>query len=350
MRGKKGNLLLTELVDINRWQLIQDYFSEVIGTGLRTLDLEGKSITKPSRTPRFCSEVVAGSPLGLKRCRNCRPMPIYGLETGSSSFSFPCPAGPQNFVVPIIYNGLKVAAHIIVGPVIFGKREELDKSEETARNLGISKEDLEDALREIKTFTFRGIQLAVGLLGEVSSYICRLSYEKFEMGESALESSFMTSAVDESLTKVDLPRDGETIDGLLQVLLDVALNTMGAEMGSIMLLDQETGELFVKTAKGLDKEIIKNVRMKVGEGIAGLVARDKRALLLDEEVKDPEVRSLLKRPEIQSALVAPLKIDDELIGILTVGTVHPSDRFTQDNLNLIAHLANKTGEVACHKL
>lgn len=345
MRGRK-NLLLTELVDMNKWQQIQDYFSEVIGTGLRTLDLEGRSLTKPSRTPRFCSEVVASSPLGLKRCRNCRPMSVHGFEGGKDSFSFPCPAGPQNFVVPVIYNDSKVAAHVIVGPVIFGKREELDKSEETARDLEISKEDLADALREIKTFTFRGIQLAVGLLGEVSSYICRLSHEKLEMGIRTLESSFMASALDESLKKVDLPRD---IDTLLQVLLDVALKTMRAEMGSIMLFDQETGELFVKTAKGLDEEIIKDVRMKIGEGIAGLVARDKQALLLDEEVKDPEVKSLLKRPEIQSALVAPLKIDDELIGILTVGTVHPTDKFTQDNLNLIAHLANRTGEVARHE-
>ena len=343
------NLLLTELVDMNRWQQIQDYFSEVIGAGLRTLDLEGRPLTKPSMLPRFCSEVVASSPLGLKRCRNCRPMPIHGLETGKDSFSFPCPAGPQNFVIPVIYNDSKVAAHIVVGPVIFGKREELDKCEETARNLEINQEDLTDALREIKTFTFRGIQLAVGLLGEVSSYICRLSHEKFEMGIRTLESSFMaSSAIDESLERMDLPRNN--IDTLLQVLLDVALKTMGAEMGSIMLLDQETGELFVKTAKGLDEEIIKDVRMKIGEGIAGLVARNKQALLLDEEVTDPEVKNLLKRPEIQSALVAPLRIDDELIGILTVGTVHPTDKFTQDNLNLIAHLANRTGEVASYKI
>ena len=289
MRGRRS-LLITELVDMNKWQQIQDYFSEVIGTGLRTLDLEGKALTKPSGTPRFCSEVVASSPLGLKRCRNCRPMPIHGLETGNDSFSFPCPAGPQNFVVPVIYSNSKVAAHVIVGPVIFGKREELDKSEETARNLGISQEDLADALREIKTFTFRGIQLSLGLLEEVSSYICHLSYEKLDLGIRALESSLTDYENDLSAN----------LNDLLQILLDVTLKTMKAEMGSIMLLDQKTGELFIKIAKGLKEEIIEKARTKVGEGIAGLVARDKQALLLiNEEIQDPEVKNLLKRPEIQ---------------------------------------------------
>ncbi len=340
MIRNERNLLLTELVDMNRWQHIQDYFSEVIGTGLRTLDMEGTPLTKPSKVPRFCSEVVASSPLGLKRCRNCRPMLIPGLESEKTSFSFPCPAGPQNFVVPVIYDHSKVTAHIIVGPVIFGKREELDKCEETARNLGISKEDLEDALREIKTFTFRGIQLSLGLLEEVSSYICHLSYEKLDLGIRALESSLTDYENDLSAT----------LNDLLRILLDVTLKTMKAEMGSIMLLDQKTGELFIKIATGLKEEIIENARTKVGEGIAGLVARDKQALLLiNEEIKDPEVKNLLKRPEIQSAVVAPLKIDGEVIGVLNVGTVEPTNRFTQDNLNLITHLANRTGEVARHR-
>lgn len=79
MRKEGGNILLTELVNMNKWQQIQDYFSEVIGVGLRTFDLEGNSLTRPSGTPRFCSGVVGDSPLGLKRCRNCHPRPIPGL-------------------------------------------------------------------------------------------------------------------------------------------------------------------------------------------------------------------------------------------------------------------------------
>ena len=338
MEEKRGDLPLTRLVDINKWQQIQDYFSEVIGAGLRTLNREGQSLTKPSKLPRFCSEVVMSSPLGLRRCRNCRPLPIPGLETGKkASFSFPCPAGPQNFAIPVIYDGSRTTAYIILGPVLFDKREEeIGKCEEAARDLEINSTDLVDALREIKTFTFRGIQLATGLLEEVSSYICQLSYEKLELGMRTLESSFADSGIDLSTNP----------DDLLRALLDITLKTLKAEMGSIMLLDQKSGELFIKMARGLKEEIIKNVRVKIGEGIAGLVARDKQGLLVNEEIKDPEVKGFLKRPEIQSALVTPLKINDDIVGILNVSTVEPANRFTQDSLNLVTQMVNRAGEVA----
>ena len=336
MRKERGNILLTELVNMNKWQRIQDYFSEVIGVGLRTFDLEGNSLTRPSGTPRFCLGVVGSSPLGLKRCRSCHPLPVPGLEAERTAFSFPCPAGPRNFVVPITYNDSEVTARIIVGPVIFDRREAFDRCKEAARNLGIDREDLEDALREIKTFTFRGIQLAIGLLEEVSGYLCHLSYERLKMGIGMLESSFADSGKERFAS----------VDNLLRVLLDVTLRAMKAEAGSIMLLDQRSGELFIKVARGLKEEVVKNVRVKIGEGIAGRVVRDKRALLLNEEMKDSEIRSFLKRPEIQSALVAPLKVTDKVIGVLNVSTVESTNRFTQDNLNLVTHLANRAGEVA----
>ncbi len=338
MKGdRKGDLSLTGLVDINKWQQIQDYFSEVIGAGLRTLDREGQSLTKPSRTPRFCSEVMMSSPPGLRRCRDCRPLSVPGPGTEKRvSLSFPCPAGPQNFVVPITSQGAKTVAYIIVGPVLFGKREETENCEEAARDLEINQEALADALREIKTFTFRGIQAAVGLLEEVGNYICRLSSEKLDLGIGTLESSLTDLGMDLSAS----------IDDLLRVLLDVTLKTMRAEMGSIMLLDQKSGELFIKIARGLKEEIIENVRIKVGEGIAGLVARDRQGLLINEEVRDPEVKGFLKRPEIQSALVAPLKINDEFIGVLNVSTVEPDNGFTRDSLNLLTQMVNRAGEMA----
>lgn len=258
------------------------------------------------------------------------------MKTERTAFSFPCPAGPRNFVVPIAYNDLKVAARIIIGPVIFDRQEAFDRGKEAARSLGIDKEDLEDALREVKSFTFRGIQLAIGLLEEVSSYLCHLSYERLKMGIGMLESSFADSGKERFAS----------VDNLLRVLLDVTLRAMKAETGSIMLLDQRSGELFIKVARGLKEEVVKNVRVKLGEGIAGRVVRDNRALLLGEEISDPGVRSLLKRPEIQSAVVAPLKVTDKVIGVLNVSTVEPTNKFTQDNLNLVTHLADRAGELA----
>ena len=53
--------------------------------------------------------------------------------------------------------------------------------------------------------------------------------------------------------------------------IEAATALLGAEAGSLLLVDQETGELFFEVALGEKGDRLKEIRLKPGQGIAGWV-------------------------------------------------------------------------------
>ena len=73
---------------------------------------------------------------------------------------------------------------------------------------------------------------------------------------------------------------GQISPQILELMLDVILEVMRAEHGSIMLLDEKNHELSIKTARGLKDEIIQNASVCLGSGIAGKVAASGQSVFL----------------------------------------------------------------------
>lgn len=321
------DITLKDIVDITQWQKIQDHFAEVIGIHMRTVDLEGNLITTPSNTARLCEEIVRGSPVGMARCGKCLPPSIGDLELYKMwEEGYLCHIGLHNFSIPVIVTNNKTIAYVLVGPILLGERKKTSRYQEKITELGIDLERFIDGLIEIKLFSFSGIQAVVELLYDVTSYIAQLGYHRFK-----LERIIPLPKVSEMVYKF-------YIDRLLNALLDVSFNTTDAEFGSIMLLDEKRGELYIKIGRGIKKDIIKQARLKIGEGIAGLAAQEKRSLLLDDKITDERIKSRLQRPEIKSAIVTPLQLKDEIFGVMNLGTSQPSNKFNYENIAILNQL------------
>jgi signal transduction protein with GAF and PtsI domain len=67
----------------------------------------------------------------------------------------------------------------------------------------------------------------------------------------------------------------EDIGSIAYLILDLAINYTEAEKGSLMLLDNR-GQLYIHSARGINHELSRDYRLKVGEGIAGRVAAEQR--------------------------------------------------------------------------
>src|SRR3989338_7081459 len=77
------------------------------------------------------------------------------------------------------------------------------------------------------------------------------------------------------------------LDKLLKVVLELAAQVVQAETGSLLILDEKTNELVFDVALGEAGKELKTIRLKLGEGIAGWVAKENKPLIVNDPANDP---------------------------------------------------------------
>ena len=140
---------------------------------------------------------------------------------------------------------------------------------------------------------------------------------------------------------VDLTR----LKKIFDVLLEAAFEVSQADIGSVMFLDQARQSLRVEASKGIPEEIARTAKVRIGEGISGIAAEGGRPLLITKEILvDQRLRPYLLRPLLSSSMVIPIKVEDQVVGVLNLGTLQGSTvRFNAANLPAMSKLANLVG-------
>jgi len=128
---------------------------------------------------------------------------------------------------------------------------------------------------------------------------------------------------------------------LLQATLEQTMAALGAGVGSIMLLDDETKTLSIRVSSGVPKEFVEKTAQPVGKGIAGWVAQHGEPVLINDPAGDPRFRLVAVRPDVTSAMSVPLKTRKKTVGVLNVSTVMPNKAFNEHDLKLLCTLANQ---------
>ena len=133
---------------------------------------------------------------------------------------------------------------------------------------------------------------------------------------------------------------------VLQRLLFAAMQNVGGERGSIVVLD-DTGKPIDATivyGKSLHEHTTQQLRETVDRGLAGWVIKNRKAVLIPDTSKDER---WLKRQDdakdqsgAKSAICVPLLARDNLVGVLTL--VHPApNAFGPDHLELMQAIADQ---------
>ncbi|MCM8774676.1 MAG: PocR ligand-binding domain-containing protein [Candidatus Omnitrophica bacterium] len=295
----------TDIWERDRWQKIQDRFSEVLKVTLCTVDRYGNCITRCSLAPRLCEEVMNSTIESAKVCSDCRQRALVNAEK-SWKEGYLCPLGLYFFPVPLKIKDV-TWGYLIVGPVILGKRDE-STYKDRIENLGINIDIFLDALREIKVFSFYGINSVIDLLYDLSIQI--------------LSTNFI-------------------VDKFLTVLLEAAHNFTQSDRSSIMLFNEDTKELYIKVAKGIEEDIIANTRLKLGEGLAGMVAQQDNPLFLNNDTVDERIRKRFRNRAIAYSIIMPIKVKNKLLGILNIATYKQNpDKFNFQTIETITKLKN----------
>lgn len=319
----ENNYTFENLIDVERWRKIQLHFSDVVGVSLATIDSQGRFLLPPTGKFKICEEFLnrSSSSLKLKTCFSC---PLSFLKEISSDWKKPsvCPLGLNFFFIPGKIKE-EVLVYIVVGPLILGSRD-FKYFSSKASQFNLEEELLRDLLRETKVFSFGTIDSFLELLYNIFSYFLQLGYDRLKLKEIIPE-----------FPQVDKKIHRFYVDKLLNSFLDTSSRFSGADIGSIMVFDEERGELYIKIARGLDTQIVRKTHLKLGEGLAGLVAQRREPLFIEEDTQDEILKGRLRRPEIKSSLIAPLKVKDRLFGVLNLATLRVNPEFTSQILNTL---------------
>ncbi|MGH9428873.1 MAG: GAF domain-containing protein, partial [Terriglobia bacterium] len=128
--------------------------------------------------------------------------------------------------------------------------------------------------------------------------------------------------------------------GLYRAILMKTAELTGAEQASLMIFDETSQELSIKCVKGLNEKIVQNLRVKPGQGIAGLVFETGRSLLVKNVDQDSRFTERQRaRYKTKSLICVPLRIDQRKIGVINL-TDKTGDGFDENDLRLVESIAS----------
>jgi GAF domain-containing protein/FixJ family two-component response regulator len=128
------------------------------------------------------------------------------------------------------------------------------------------------------------------------------------------------------------------LETLLSRLVEASVFLSKADEGILFLMDEETGELYLRAAKGVGEKYAHGLRLRVDDSLIGEVVRTGEPL----RVSSPEDRLELKLKTgylVSSLLYVPLKLRDEIMGVLGVSNRVSDRSFTatdQHRLDILA--------------
>ena len=140
------------------------------------------------------------------------------------------------------------------------------------------------------------------------------------------------------------------LQGILNIVMEQISGLLKPKNWSLLLLDENTGELSFDIAVGEGSEKIKDLKLKLGEGIAGWVAKEGMALLVPDVSKDPrfcDKTDKITKFKTKSIICVPLRTKGRCLGVIElINKVHddPSDTdsFGKHDLFVLTTLADYT--------
>lgn len=132
---------------------------------------------------------------------------------------------------------------------------------------------------------------------------------------------------------------------VLNIVMEKISELLHPKNWSLMLLDEKTNELSFEIAVGKGSKKLKNLKLKLGEGIAGWVAKEKTPLLVPDVSKDKRFFSQADKMsnfKTKSIVCVPLVTKDKCLGVIELLNKVEENSFGDEDLQVLTILADYT--------
>jgi len=128
------------------------------------------------------------------------------------------------------------------------------------------------------------------------------------------------------------------LDELLKKIAELTNRIVPYEIFAIFLLDDEEQELYLRFSIGHPPEVVKGLRIKLGDGVTGTAAMERTTVVVDDVRKYPRYIDVVKRA--RSELAVPLISQNRVVGVLDIESPQPG-YFREDQVKLLNLLASQ---------
>lgn len=126
------------------------------------------------------------------------------------------------------------------------------------------------------------------------------------------------------------------LQAVLNSVVEAAVRITLAEEGLLLLLDEETGELYVRAAQNVDSHMAQALRLRVNDSLAGQVVRTGKPVMIG----DAGAHKIKTAYLVRAVVYVPLKTRERVIGVLGVDNQRSERAFSQHDVGLLSALAD----------
>jgi diguanylate cyclase (GGDEF)-like protein len=133
------------------------------------------------------------------------------------------------------------------------------------------------------------------------------------------------------------------LDQVLRTIMEKINEVLRPDTWSLLLMDQEKQELYFQIATGQGAEALKDVRIKVGQGLAGWVAQSGEAVVVPDTSKDARFFGQVdERTKVatRSIVAVPVRFREQCLGVIELINCIGPEGFSQRDLALLEALAD----------
>lgn len=337
-------------LDLDQWRIFQQGLSDLLGFPISLYSPSGQLLAASEGNAAVCSVVMA-HPEGGRLCEETYANAVAQVVDRDKTYIYKCHVNQYIFAVPVsVGPSLSV---VVVGGHAYLAGTEQEQFREGLARLGLDSAALTQLGSKLNTIPPRSIFTIPTIVKNISTPFLRSLFlnrrieqapsvytpaQPGQPGQAVVGSGKSPLNVLEKVYRSIAPvLDREE---LYEAILEKSSELVEAGRGSLMILDNKSNMLSIKASKGIDRRVVDNLRVRVGQGISGSIAA-KGVSVMVRDIED-EVPTWKNRPvyKTKSFIAIPLKLEDRVIGVINVSDKTDGGSFSDHDMDLLQSFAS----------
>lgn len=136
---------------------------------------------------------------------------------------------------------------------------------------------------------------------------------------------------------------------LFALAMDRLSRLLAADRALLFVLDEATGRLVARSARGFRREDVESLSLDPGEGLVGRVFREKRVQTVDAAAVPEAADPFIERFPVRQGIAVPVRTEGEVGGVLFAGRRALGAPFSTTDMLLLLVIADRVGSALVHQ-